>query len=157
MSLSDEKFLVYLEDIIKQANLPPNVLNFEITETYFVSNMQIAKKLIQRLGALGCRFSLDDFGSGMSSFGYLKQLPIDWIKIDGMFVRDMFDDDVNMIFVKNIIEIAQAMGKKTVAEYVENQEILSKVKEFGVSYAQGYTLGRPEQLFSEPSSITLAS
>lgn len=157
MSLSDENFLVYLEDIIKQANLPPNVLNFEITETYFVSNMHIAKNLIQRLRALGCRFSLDDFGSGMSSFGYLKQLPIDWIKIDGMFVRDMFDDDVNMIFVKNIIEIAQAMGKKTVAEYVENQEILSKVKEFGVSYAQGYTLGRPEQLFSEPSSITLAS
>ncbi len=93
----------------------------------------------------------------MSSFGYLKQLPIDWIKIDGMFVRDMFNDDVNMIFVKNIIEIAKAMGKETVAEYVENQEILSKVKEFGVSYAQGYTLGRPEQLFSEPSSITLAS
>ena len=157
MSLSDEKFLVFLEDIIKQANLPSNVLNFEITETYFVSNMHTAKKLIQRIGGLGCRFSLDDFGSGMSSFGYLKQLPIDWVKIDGMFVRDMINDDVNMIFVKNIIQIANAMGKKTVAEYVENQEILAKVKEFGVSYAQGYTLGRPEQLFSEPPSITLAS
>ncbi|MEE9160783.1 MAG: EAL domain-containing protein, partial [Gammaproteobacteria bacterium] len=85
----------------------------------------------------------------MSSYGYLKQLPVDWIKIDGMFIRDILNDEVNMIFVRNIIELAKAMGKKTVAEYVENQAILTKVKELGVSYAQGYELGRPEVLFSE--------
>jgi len=148
MSVSDKNFLVFLEDIIKQANLPSNVLNFEITETYFVSNMNVAKNMIHELTKLGCQFSLDDFGSGMSSFGYLKQLPIDWIKIDGMFIRDILDDEVNMIFVRNIIELAKAMGKKTVAEYVENQAILSKVKELGVSYVQGYELGRPKELFS---------
>lgn len=148
MSVSDETFLIFLKDIITRANFPPNVLNFEITETYFVSNMNIAKKMIHELNSLGCQFSMDDFGSGMSSYGYLKQLPVDWIKIDGMFIRDILDDEVNMIFVRNIIELAKAMGKMTVAEYVENQAILAKVKELGVSYAQGYELGRPEQLFS---------
>lgn len=149
MSVNDETFLIYLKDMITRANFPPNVLNFEITETYFVSNMNIAKKMIHELSGLGCQFSMDDFGSGMSSYGYLKQLPVDWIKIDGMFIRDILDDEVNMIFVRNIIELAKVMGKKTVAEYVENQAILTKVKELGVSYAQGYELGRPEVLFSE--------
>jgi len=149
MSVNDETFLIYLKDIITRANFPPNVLNFEITETYFVSNMNIAKKMIHELSGLGCQFSMDDFGTGMSSYGYLKRLPVDWIKIDGMFIKDILDDEVNMIFVRNIIELAKAMGKKTVAEHVENQAILSKVKELGVSYAQGYELGRPEELFSE--------
>jgi diguanylate cyclase (GGDEF)-like protein/PAS domain S-box-containing protein len=148
-SISDPKFLSFLEEAITQANLPPKMLNFEITETSVIRNLNVAKETILRLKTLGCLFSLDDFGSGMSSFGYLKHLPVDYIKIDGMFVRDMLEDKIDMVIVKSIVEIASVMGITTIAEYVETADALHKVKELGASYAQGYCLGLPEPLISE--------
>ncbi|MBN4055312.1 EAL domain-containing protein [bacterium AH-315-K03] len=154
-SISDAKFLSYLEGVISDAKLPVNMLNFEITETSVIRNLSVAKESILRLKALGCQFALDDFGSGMSSFGYLKHLPVDYIKIDGMFVRDMFDEDINMVIVKSIIDIASVMGIKTIAEYVENDDVLFKVKELGASYAQGYSLGRPEELLGKSPHVDM--
>jgi len=148
-SISDPQFLNYLEEKISAAKLPSKMINFEITETAIIRNLRDAKESIMRLKALGCQFSLDDFGSGMSSFGYLKELPVDYIKIDGMFVRGMVDDPVNTVFVQSIIDIASVMGIKTVAEYIETPEVLEKTIEMGVSYAQGFLLARPEELFGE--------
>jgi diguanylate cyclase (GGDEF)-like protein len=148
-SISDEKFLEFLETTVRNSDLPPGMLNFEITETSVIRNLSVARDTIMRLRGLGCQFSLDDFGSGMSSYGYLKNLPVDTIKIDGMFIRDMLEDKVDMVFVRSIIDIASAMGIKVIAEYVENPDILSKVIELGIAYAQGYALGMPEELLSE--------
>ena len=148
-SISDPLFLTYLEEKISAANLPAKMINFEITETAIIRNLSAAKDSVLRLKALGCQFSLDDFGSGMSSFGYLKELPVDYIKIDGMFVRGMIDDPVNTVFVQSIVNIASVMGIKTVAEYIETTEVLTKTIEMGVSYAQGFLLARPEELLSE--------
>ena len=101
---------------------------------------------IKTLKALGCRFALDDFGSGLSSFGYLKQLPVDFLKIDGMFVKDIVADPTSFAIVKSIHEIGQVMGKQTIAEFVEDEGILEKLCEIGVHYAQGYFIGRPQAL-----------
>ena len=93
--------------------------------------------------ALGCQFALDDFGSGLSSFGYLKTLPVDYLKIDGMFVKDIVDDPIDHAMVRSINEIGQVMGLKTIAEFVENDAILEKLKKIGVNYAQGYGISKP--------------
>lgn len=103
----------------------------------------------------GCRFSLDDFGSGLSSFACLKNLPVDFLKIDGTFVKDILDDPLNLALVKSINEIGHVMGKQTIAEFVENEAILVKLREIGVDYAQGYGIARPrpiedEEILTEP-------
>ncbi|RKZ93076.1 MAG: hypothetical protein DRQ40_08025, partial [Gammaproteobacteria bacterium] len=117
---------------------------FEITETAAISNMTAALHFITELRAVGCQFALDDFGSGLSSFAYLKQLPIDYLKIDGMFVRDCLSDPVNLEMIDSINSIGHVMGLKTVAEFVENDEIFNKIQEIGVDYAQGYWNGKPQ-------------
>jgi EAL domain-containing protein (putative c-di-GMP-specific phosphodiesterase class I) len=99
---------------------------------------------MKALKELGCRFALDDFGSGLSSFAYLKDMPVDFLKIDGMFVRDIVDDPIHLAMVKSINEIGQVMGKRTIAEFVENDEIFYKLKEIGVDYAQGYGIAAPK-------------
>jgi EAL domain-containing protein (putative c-di-GMP-specific phosphodiesterase class I) len=95
------------------------------------------------LREMGCQFALDDFGSGLSSFGYLKKLPVDYLKIDGMFIRDILNDETDRIVVKSIIDIARTLNIKTVAEFVENDELIEVVRDLGADYAQGFAIGRP--------------
>jgi EAL domain-containing protein (putative c-di-GMP-specific phosphodiesterase class I) len=108
--------------------------------------MTSAIKFITRLKNIGCKFALDDFGSGISSFGYLKSLPVDFLKIDGMFVKDMVTDPIDFAMVKSINEVGQVMGMKTIAEFVENDDIITSLKALGVNFGQGYGIGKPEPL-----------
>jgi EAL domain-containing protein (putative c-di-GMP-specific phosphodiesterase class I) len=142
-SLADESFLQFVTNQIKHSNIDGTKICFEITETAAISNLFRAKKFISVLREFGCRFALDDFGSGLSSFGYLKNLSIDYLKIDGMFVKSIVDDPIDRAMVKSINEIGQVMGMKTIAEFVENDAIRDILKELGVNYAQGYGVAKP--------------
>ena len=145
-SLGDTRFYDEIIKKIQQSKLDESdvCICFEITETAAISNMTAALHFITELRAVGCQFALDDFGSGLSSFAYLKQLPIDYLKIDGMFVRDCLSDPVNLEMIDSINSIGHVMGLKTVAEFVENDEIFNKIQEVGVDYAQGYWNGKPQ-------------
>ncbi len=142
-SLTNYEFLKVIEQNLNEHGIPPRKICFEITETVAISNLESAIRFIGTLKDLGCRFSLDDFGSGLSSFGYLKNLPVDYLKIDGMFVKDIIDDPIDHAMVKSINEIGHVMGMKTIAEFVENDEIKGMLRELGVDYAQGYAIGKP--------------
>lgn len=145
-SLGDERLLAYLVERLKEQPRLPGKLCFEITETAAIANLSHAIRFIDRLKGLGCRFALDDFGSGLSSFAYLKNLPVDFLKIDGAFVVDIVHDPVTLTMVSAINEIGHAMGMETIAEFVENDQILAKLREIGVDYAQGYGIGKPRPL-----------
>ncbi len=143
-SLADVDFHVFVMEKFMDSKIPQGKICFEITETAAISNLSTAALFITKMKVLGCRFSLDDFGSGLSSFGYLKNLKVDYLKIDGMFVKDIVDDPIDHAMVKSINEIGQVMGMKTIAEFVENDIIKGMLKEIGVNYAQGYGIGRPK-------------
>jgi diguanylate cyclase (GGDEF)-like protein len=145
-SLVNEDLLDYLTSLFKQGDIPANKVCFEITETAAIANLSDAVKFFESLRSLGCLFALDDFGSGMSSYAYLKTLPVDFLKIDGVFIRDIAKDPINRAMVQSINEIGQVMGKKTIAEFVEDDEILKVLRQIGVDYAQGYGIGRPRLL-----------
>ncbi|MBE9526949.1 MAG: EAL domain-containing protein [Proteobacteria bacterium] len=145
-SLGDERFLHHLTENFKKYQFSANKICFEVTETAAIQNLSVASHFINTIKTLGCSFSLDDFGSGMSSFGYLKQLNIDFLKIDGLFVKDIVIDPVDAAMVKSINEVGQIMGLKTIAEYVENEDILNAISKIGVDFAQGYGIRRPEPL-----------
>ncbi|WP_281223429.1 ABC transporter substrate binding protein [Photobacterium sanguinicancri] len=145
-SMGNRDFVEFLIDRIRHSGIPTEKLCLEITETAAIGNMSEAIQLFTQLKSLGCLISLDDFGSGLSSFGYLKRMPVDIIKIDGMFVRDIAEDEMDFAMVKAINELAKKMGKKTVAEFVENEAILAKLQDLGVDYAQGYLFGKPQPL-----------
>jgi diguanylate cyclase (GGDEF)-like protein/PAS domain S-box-containing protein len=145
-SLGDEGFLHFIINKLNEVQGLQKKICFEITETAAIANLASAIRFIQVLKALGCRFALDDFGSGLSSFAYLKTLPVDFVKIDGVFVKDVADDSIARAMVKSISEIGHLMGKKTVAEFVENENILARLGPLGVDYAQGYALGQPRPL-----------
>ena len=146
-SIGDDAFLQYLRQQFQMYAIPPELICFEITETSAISNLGSAIRFINELKSLGCRFSLDDFCAGMSSFAYLKHLPVDFLKIDGSFVKDMLDDPINRAMVEVINHIGHVMGKKTIAEFVESPQIEQALIEIGVDYAQGYVIERP-QLFT---------
>ena len=137
--------------------MPTEKLCFEITETSAVTNLTSAKWFIDELRALGCRFALDDFGAGMSSFTYLKNLAVDYVKIDGSFVRNMVRDKIDYETVKAINNIAQSMGKQTIAEFVVDDATREALVELGIDYGQGYALGYPEPLVNHCKTLQLVS
>ena len=143
-SLTDGDFLDFVVSRIRNATIDPRKICFEITETAAISNLNVASSFIATLKKVGCRFALDDFGSGLSSFGYLKNLRVDYLKIDGMFVRDIVDDPIDRAMVKSINEIGHVMGMKTIAEFVENDVIVGMLRGIGVDYGQGYGISRPQ-------------
>ncbi len=145
-SLGDDEFLKFVIEQFEEMKLPPEKICFEVTETAAIANLTNATHFINELKRRGCPFALDDFGSGLSSFAYLKNLPVDFLKIDGMFVKDIVDDPIHLAMVKSINEMGRVMGKKTIAEFVESDEIRAKLEELGVDYAQGFGIGRPQPL-----------
>ncbi len=146
ISLSNDAVLAHIIKLIEQFKLKHNSICFEITETAAIANLSNACTFIKELKQLGCQFSLDDFGSGLSSFTYLKNLPVNSIKIDGSFVKDINKDLMDFAFVKSINEIGHIMGMKTIAEFVENVSILKLLRDINVDYAQGFFIQRPEPL-----------
>ncbi|NGN99655.1 EAL domain-containing protein [Grimontia sp. S25] len=154
-SMSDEGFIQFLIEALKTSTIPSTSISLEITETAAIGNLSDAIELFKKLKQLGCTIALDDFGSGLSSFGYLKRLPVDIIKIDGQFVRDIAEDETDYVMVRAIHQLATQMGKKTVAEFVENDAILMRLRSLGVDYAQGYYFSVPkpmEQLILEAAA-----
>ena len=147
ITIGDEDFLGFLREKFHTYNIPHGMICFEITETSAIANLGSAIRFINELKALGCLFSLDDFCAGMSSFAYLKHLPVDFLKIDGSFVKDMLDDPINRAMVEVINHIGHVMGKRTIAEFVETSQIEQALLDIGVDYAQGYLIERP-QLFT---------
>ncbi len=145
-SLTNGDFLQTVMRNFREYGVSPNKICFEITETVAISNLEMATSFISVLKQEGCRFALDDFGSGVSSFGYLKNLQVNYLKIDGMFVRDIVSDPIDLAMVKSISDIGHVMGMETIAEFVENNEIESILRTIGVNYAQGYSLGKPVPL-----------
>jgi EAL domain-containing protein (putative c-di-GMP-specific phosphodiesterase class I) len=139
---------------LKQYSVDGNRFCFEITETAAISHLLLAENFIIELKKFGCRFALDDFGSGLSSFGYLKNLPVDYLKIDGVFVKDMMEDKIDYAMVKAINQIGHIMGMQTIAEFVEHDKTKHMLKEMGVDYAQGYAIHKP-QPFHEILKLTL--
>lgn len=143
LSINDPRLLAFIRDeFTRNPLLLANVV-FEITETAAVSDFPAARSFIHAVRELGCAFSLDDFGVGFSSFNYIKQLPIDYVKIDGSFVRTLVDSPDDQVFVRALAEVARGFGKKTVAEFVEDERTLNMLRTFGVDYAQGYHIGKP--------------
>lgn len=143
-TIGDDEFLAFLHEQFECYAVAPERICFEITETSAISNLGSAIRFINELKGLGCHFSLDDFCAGMSSFAYLKHLPVDFLKIDGSFVRDMLDDPINRAMVEVINHIGHVMGKRTIAEFVETPHIEQALIEIGVDYAQGYIVQRPQ-------------
>ena len=145
-SLADESLLEIVINDLKRKEIPPEKIYFEITETATINNLENAIHFMTTLREVGCRFALDDFGSGLSSFAYLKTMPVDFLKIDGAFVKNLANDVVDYAMVKAINDVGRAMGKKTIAEFVEDDAILQKLRDIGVDYAQGYGIAHPQPL-----------
>jgi EAL domain-containing protein (putative c-di-GMP-specific phosphodiesterase class I) len=138
--------VTFIERTLRSANVPPGTLIFEITETEAVANLQQAREFAQRLRRLGCRFALDDFGTGFGSFSYIKHLPVDSVKIDSEFIRDLPHAPVDREVVRAVAQLAAVLGFDTIAEGVEDQETARMLREFGVKFGQGYLYGRPAPL-----------
>ncbi|PHR57080.1 MAG: signaling protein [Arcobacter sp.] len=147
-SLNYEGLGGFIEDMFKRYSVPFKSICFEITETAAVANLGLALKFINRMRELGCKFSLDDFGSGLSSFSYLQNMPVDYLKIDGAFVCDIDVNEVNRAMVKSINEISHVMGMKTICEFVENKAVEDILKEMDVDFAQGYYYAKPKPIES---------
>ncbi|GAB4273654.1 MAG: hypothetical protein Kow0065_22370 [Methylomicrobium sp.] len=145
-SLTDEGMIGFIIEKLMEYGLPAEKFCFEMNETAIITNLTAATEFISALKKRGCRFSLDDFGSSLSSFAYLKNLPIDFLKIDGMFVKDIENDTVAFAMVKSINEIAHVIGKKTIAKFVENEAIMKSLLNLGVDYVQGYGSDKPSYL-----------
>lgn len=160
-SLSDDAFLDYVVRELRDNHVPPSIICFEVTETAAVANLAHALRFIKELRQLGCRFALDDFGSGMSSFAYLKNLPVDYLKIDGNFVRDIVDDPVDFAMVEAINKVGHVMGIQTIAEFVESDVVRDKLQEIGIDFVQGTRIAPPvpldHRIFELPTCQSIAA
>lgn len=145
-SIADDSFGDFLINKLRASALDPKLICFEITETAVIANLEKARVFIKKLSAMGCRFALDDFGSGMSSFAYLKQLPVEYLKIDGGFVHNMVEDPIDYAMVESMNQIGHIMSIKTIAEFVENEETVRALREIGVDYAQGNGIAPPQPI-----------
>ena len=145
-TLDDKEIIAYIKDTADKFEIDKRLICFEITETAAIKNLNKAKKLIKDLKACGFKFALDDFGSGLSSFQYLKNLPVDFLKIDGSFVSDMINNNIDHAMVAAINEVGHIMGIKTIAEYVENEQIIKKLRDINVDYGQGYGIEQPKPI-----------
>ena len=150
-SLADEKFLPFVVEQFQRSGIDGRLICFEITETAAIASYSQANRFIHALKEIGCRFALDDFGTGLSSFGYLKHFPVDFLKIDGSFVKEILHDPIDREMVRSINEIGHLTGKQTIAEFAENAEIITMLRGIGVDYAQGYGVEKPKQLREELS------
>ncbi|HVB06697.1 MAG TPA: EAL domain-containing protein [Acidimicrobiales bacterium] len=150
-SVGNDEILVHIEREIARTGAKAEKLVFEVTETAVMNDLQDGRRFAERLVALGCAFALDDFGTGYGSFTYLRHLPITHLKIDVQFVQEMVQDEADQRLVQTIVSIAKSLGKKTIAEGVEDQKTLDMLRDFGVDFAQGYFLGRPEAFPKPPS------
>ena len=155
-SMAEDGLLPFIQEKAKEYKIDASKICFEITETAAIANLTMAIDLINSLKEDGFLFALDDFGSGLSSFAYLKSLPVDYLKIDGIFVKDMQTDKVNYAMVKAIHDMSTVLNKQTIAEYVENEAVMELLTEIGIDYGQGFYLGKPEPIenFIEPGIIT---
>ncbi len=142
-SLNDDKLLQFIKDELASSQVDPQHVCFEITETAAINNLTQASVLIKELKKVGCCFALDDFGSGLSSFTYLKNLPVDYLKIDGSFVTDMSNDTIDYAMVEAINQMGHVMGIGTIAECAESEEVVEQLRKLGVDFAQGYAMGSP--------------
>ena len=155
-SLNAEGFLDFIRRLALKHALPPHAICFEITETVAIHNLRKAAEFIQECKSMGFLFALDDFGAGTSSFGYLKNLPVDYLKIDGGFIKNLEHDAIDNAMTDTINRIGHIMGIKTVAEYAENNAIIQEVRRIGVDYAQGYGICKPTPLFERgPKAVAL--
>ena len=145
-SLGDEKFLPFVVDQFQMSGIDATKICFEITETAAIASYSQANRFINALKELGCKFALDDFGTGLSSFGYLKHFPVDFLKIDGSFVKEILHDPIDREMVRSINEIGHLTGKKTIAEFAENEEIITMLRGMGIDYAQGYGVSEPKRV-----------
>lgn len=154
-SLSDDAFLEYVASVVKRPSVPAHKLCLEVTETSAVASLHYTADFMREMKRLNCRFALDDFGTGMSSYAYLQHLPVDFVKIDGIFVRDIADNLTNYAMVRSINELSHFLGIETIAEFVEDLEALATLREINVDFAQGYGISRPrplESLKPDPAS-----
>ncbi|MDH5649588.1 MAG: EAL domain-containing protein, partial [Gammaproteobacteria bacterium] len=145
-SLGDNTMLSFIQDQMRIHRVPARLLCFEITETAAVENIDQARKFMQTFKESGCHFSLDDFGSGLSSFNYLKNLPVDYVKIDGAFVKGIANNSLDLALVRSINDIGHAIGTRTIAEFVDSQDVMDKLREIGVDYAQGFLIAEPDMM-----------
>jgi len=145
-SLQDESFLEFVIDQIKASSLKPGVLCFELTETATIGNLSKAQNFMRSLQDLGCQFALDDFGTGVSSLAYLKDLSVNYLKIDGTFVRDAITNSRSESMIKAIAQLAKVMCMETIAEYVETDVLRARMADLGVDYGQGFAMGKAQRL-----------
>jgi diguanylate cyclase (GGDEF)-like protein len=154
-SIGDERFLEFVREQFRRYKMPPKTICFEITETAAIANFDKAARFFGEMKSLGCLFSLDDFGAGMSSFGYLKHFPVDFIKIDGSFVKDVANDPVDLATVRAINDVGHAMGKRTIGEFVDGEAGLLALREIGVDFAQGNWISPPTPFIAQAAARTL--
>ena len=146
MSVTDDSFMDYLFEQISEYGVGTSRVCFEITETGTISNLVKAADFVRAFRNIGCKFSIDDFGTGLASHNYLRELPVDYVKIDGSFVVDIHNSRNDYAIARSINDLAHFLGQETIAESVENDQIVDKLREIGVDYLQGWGIGRPKRL-----------